>query len=246
MGIFSRFKDIVSANLSSMLDRAEDPEKMIRLMIREMEETLVEIKASCAGTMAASKRIGRELDEARAKADLWAGRAELAVERGREDMAREALLERRRHGERVETLEDEKARADALVDQARADIGQLEEKLEAAKEKQRLLIQRHKRAAAKHQAQGRVRAAGGAEAMVRFERYEQRIERLEAEAGLVNPSRPAEGPSLEDAFRRLEEGTVDEELAELKRRAAERAGDQTGGRSGGAAAKGAASADAAE
>ena len=93
MGIFTRFKDIVSANLNSMLDKAEDPEKLIRLMIREMEETLVELKAACAGNMAGVARIRRELEAARARVATWDDRARLAVDRGRDDLAREALVE---------------------------------------------------------------------------------------------------------------------------------------------------------
>ena len=91
MGIFTRFRDIVSANINAMLDKAEDPEKLIKLMIREMEDTLVELKASCAQVMANSKRAQRQLDEARSKRQYWAKNAELAVNKGRDDLAREEI-----------------------------------------------------------------------------------------------------------------------------------------------------------
>ncbi|MBM9532304.1 PspA/IM30 family protein, partial [Desulfoprunum benzoelyticum] len=94
MGVFTRFKDIVSSNINSMLDRAEEPEKMIRLMIQEMEETSVELKAACAGLMADQKRIARELSQVVERTELWSNRARLAMEKGREDLAREALLEK--------------------------------------------------------------------------------------------------------------------------------------------------------
>ena len=96
MGIFTRFRDIVSSNINAMLDKAEDPEKLIKLMIREMEDTLVEIKTACAGVMASGKKIQRQLDGHRSRQSYWGGKAELAVEKGRDDLAREALMEKYR------------------------------------------------------------------------------------------------------------------------------------------------------
>ena len=91
MGIFTRFRDIVSSNINAMLDKAEDPEKLVRLMIREMEDTLVEIKASCAGVMAGAKKVERQLDEVRARIRYWEEKAPLAVSKGRDDLARQPL-----------------------------------------------------------------------------------------------------------------------------------------------------------
>ena len=116
MGIFSRVADIISSNINAMLDKAEDPEKLIRLMIREMEDTLIEIKASCAGAMAQNKKIAREIEDVRASESRWAGRAQLAVEKGRDDLAREALVEKRRYTQRIETLEQELGDALELFD----------------------------------------------------------------------------------------------------------------------------------
>jgi phage shock protein A len=96
MGIFTRFRDIVSSNINTMLDRAEDPEKLIKLMIREMEDTLIEIKAACAGVMASSKKVQRQLDEIADRVKYWEDKAGLAVSKKRDDLAREALLEKRR------------------------------------------------------------------------------------------------------------------------------------------------------
>jgi len=117
MGIFTRVSDIIHSNINAMLDKAEDPEKLIRLMIQEMEDTLVEIKASCAGAMATKKKVQRELDEALSRADQWGHKAQLAVNKGREDLAREALIEKRRYRERAEALEREASECDALVEQ---------------------------------------------------------------------------------------------------------------------------------
>ena len=218
MGVFNRFADIVTANISAILDRAEDPEKMIRLMIREMEETLVEIKAGCAASMAKRTQIARLLEETRQRADLWHERARMAVDKGREDLAREALVEKRRVQDRVEGLAAELADFEALVEQAREDIAKLEEKLRSAQEKQRLLVQRHFRANARKRAQQDIRRADGADAVVRFEQFEQRIERMEAEASLVNPPRSG---SLDEEFTLLEGSEdIEKELEALKRKAA--------------------------
>jgi phage shock protein A len=143
MGIFTRFCDIINSNLNAMLDRAEDPEKLVRLMIHEMEDTLVEIKASCAGVMAGAKKIARQLDEAKSRINYWKDRAELAVSKGRDSLARQALLEKRRFLDRAESLEHEILGHNELVEQYQDDIRQLEDKLGTAREKERMLTQRH-------------------------------------------------------------------------------------------------------
>ena len=129
MGIFTRFRDIVSSNINSMLDRAEDPEKLIRLMIREMEDTLVELKAACAGVMAETKTVQRRMDEAGDRSRFWADKAKLAIDKGRDELAREALVEKRRHHERFAALEAELKQQSGLVAQYHEDIRQLEDKL---------------------------------------------------------------------------------------------------------------------
>ena len=126
-----------------MLDKAEDPEKLIRLMIREMEDTLVEIKSACAGVMAGGKKIKRQLDGLGTRAQYWEEKAELAVNKGRDDLAREALVEKRKFNRRMETLEGDLGEHDLLIEQYQDDIRQLEEKLKSARDKQRMLVQRH-------------------------------------------------------------------------------------------------------
>lgn len=214
MGIFSRLSDIISSNINVMLDKAEDPEKLVRLMIQEMEDTLVEIKASCAGVMATKKKVQRELDEILARAQQWAQRAQLAINKGREDLAREALVEKRRYRERAHALEQESVQCDALVEQYQTDMAQLEDKLSTVREKQRILAQRHIHAQRKKQAQQEIRRFESREAVMRFEQFENRIERMEAEADLVNFGRK---PTLEDEFVRLEgDEEIEKELQELK------------------------------
>ena len=214
MGIFSRLSDIISSNLNAMLDKAEDPEKLIRLMIQEMEDTLVEIKASCAGVMATKKKVQRELEEGQTRAQQWGEKAQVAVNKGREDLAREALMEKRRYRERTGTLEKELSHCDALIEQYQADIGQLEDKLSAAREKQRLLVQRHIHAQRKKRAQQEIRRLDTTDALIRFEQFENRIERIKAEADLVNFGRK---PPLEEEFARLEgDEEIEKELQTLK------------------------------
>ncbi|MBU1610390.1 MAG: phage shock protein PspA [Proteobacteria bacterium] len=214
MGIFSRFKDIVSSNLNAMLDKAEDPEKLIRLMIQEMEETLVEIKAGTAALMADRTRINREREDATNRTGVWEDRAKLAVDKGREDLAREALMEKHRTQGVVDGLEAEQSRFDAMVEQAREDIAQLEAKLENARERQRSLIKRHVRAGERKRARTDVRRAQSADALLRFDHFERRVERMEAEAELAGPAAPH---SLENDFALLEgSDSIEAELEALK------------------------------
>ncbi len=218
MGIFSRFRDIISANLNSMLEKAEDPEKLIKLMIQEMEDTLVELKSSCAGAMASKARVTRAASEARQRAEDWERKARLAVEKGREDLAREALLEKRNSQEEAATREQELAHFEDLIEQYQDDIKQLEEKLAAARNKHRILVQRHIHASTRKVAQSRIRKADTSDAFVRFEQFESRIDRMEADADLVNYGRK---PTLHDAFEELErDDEIENELDALKKRVA--------------------------
>uniref|UniRef100_I2Q744 Phage shock protein A (IM30), suppresses sigma54-dependent transcription n=1 Tax=Desulfovibrio sp. U5L TaxID=596152 RepID=I2Q744_9BACT len=221
MGIFSRFRDIIHSNINTMLDRAEDPEKLIRLMIQEMEETLVELKADCARAMAQAATSGRELAAVRDRAAQWGEKAELAVDKGREDLAREALLEKRGLDARAEALGTEQAAMEGMIAACREDIARLDEKLASAKERQRTLLHRHIRATGKKRVREDISKADSTEAMLRFEQFESRIERLEAEAELAGSAtgarRPAEGESLEARFDRLAaDEDVERELARIK------------------------------
>ena len=214
MGIFTRFRDIISSNINAMLDKAEDPEKLIRLMIREMEDTLVEIKASCAGVMASSKKVQRQLDEVLVREKHWKDRAGLAVNKGRDDLAREALVEKRKYSDRADTFEKELIEYKALIEQYQDDIRQLEDKLGTAREKQRVLVQRHIHANGKKRAQQEIRRVDSSEAILRFEEFENRIERMEAEADMVNFGRK---PTLEGEFDMLlVDEDIEKELLTLK------------------------------
>ena len=160
MGIFTRFRDIISSNINAILDKAEDPEKLIKLMIREMEDTLVEIKAACAGAMASSKKVQRQLVTVQDRIQYWEEKAQLAVSKGRDNLAREALVEKRRYTRRIDGLESELTEHNLLVEQYQADIRQLEDKLKSARDKQRLLVQRHIHASQKNSGSRRNQTRG--------------------------------------------------------------------------------------
>jgi phage shock protein A len=214
MGIFTRFRDIISSNINAMLDRAEDPEKLIQLMIREMEDTLVELKTSCAAVIAGRKKLQRRLGEIRSREDYWEDRARLAVDKGRDDLAREALSEKRRFTGMTESLDQELLEHEDMAKQYQEDIRQLEDKLHTAREKQRMLIQRHIHARRKKRAQQEIRRVDNFETIARFDDLENRIERMEAEADLVNFGKK---PSLEEEFDKLRlDDDIEEELAALK------------------------------
>jgi len=213
MGIFSRFRDIISSNLNAMLEKAEDPEKLIKLMIQEMEDTLVELKASCAGAMANRAKVERAREAASESVAKWEKKARLAIEKGREDLAREALLEKRNFQDEVSHREKESAHFEQLVGQYQKDIHQLEEKLEAARNKHRILVQRHIHASQRKNAQTKIRNADSSDAFVRFEQFESRIDRMEADADLVN----VKASNLEDEFAKMEsDEEIENELASLK------------------------------
>ena len=214
MGVFTRFRDIISSNINAMLDKAEDPEKLIKLMIREMEDTLVEIKASCAGVMAGDKKVQRRLEEVQSREKYWDEKATLAVHKGRDDLAREALVEKRRFSDMIDTLDYELKEYNNLIEQYQDDIRQLEDKLVAAREKQRILVQRHIRAKGKKRAQEEIRRMDNSEAIFKFEQFENRIERMEAEADLVNFGRK---PTLEEELDNLSvDDEIEKELQTLK------------------------------
>ncbi|MDA8138686.1 MAG: PspA/IM30 family protein [Desulfobacteraceae bacterium] len=214
MGIFTRFRDIVSSNINAMLDKAENPEKLIKLIIREMEDTLVELKASCAGVMANCKQVQRQLLQAEALTKQWHERASLAVKKERDGLAREALLEKRHALDRCAALRKEYDEHEALVAQYQEDIQQLQDKLDAARNKQRMLVQRQARASAKLKSQEEIRRIESNDAIMRFEELENRIERMEVEADFAALPRKSK---LENEFESLRmDDELEQELLALK------------------------------
>lgn len=214
MGIFTRVRDIVNSNINSALDKAEDPEKLVKQMIREMEDTLVEIKAACAGAMASQKKTERDLEWSTRQSERWSSRAELAIDRGREELARKALLTKRQFEDELEVTRTESEKLADLVAEYKSDIVQIEEKLGTARERQRVLVQRHIHAVQKKRAQRDIRRFDSSGAIVRFEEFANRVDRADAEAQLVNYGRPK---SLEQEFAEIErDESIEDELQALK------------------------------
>lgn len=214
MGIFNRAKDVMQANLNSMLDRAEDPEKMIRLIVADMEESLVDLKAACAGAIAERKRLGRLQDRVEGRLAMWTERAAEAVARNREELAREALRERMRLTARLDDLRAEMDQAAGIVTGYRSDIARLEQRLDEVRIRERVLVQRHIRASNRRKAAEEIRRFDSSEALARFEACQVRLDRMEAAADLAQTET---GPDLETRFRRMaEDEAIDDELQIIK------------------------------
>ena len=214
MGIFSRFSDIVNANINAVLEKAEDPEKIIRLMIQEMEDTLVEIRSAAAKCIADRKELGRHIEHLEREQEEWARRAELAVRRDREDLARAALAEKQDIGDQVVRMHAEFGNLDAQLEKFNADITQLQGKLNDAKIRQRSIVIRHKTASSQLSARKHIHSDRLDEMLFRFENAERRIDRMESESEAIGMGR---GRNLADEIEGLEgNDRVEAELADLK------------------------------
>lgn len=212
---FSRFLDIVNANINSLLDKAEDPEKMIKLMMQEMEDTLIELKSSCAAKMASRAKTDRTYKEALNAVERWQSRAELAISKGREDLAREALLEKKQAKATLDRLKEELTTYDEVIKTAKSEINQIEDKLSTVKQKYQMMVERAKRAREEQAAQETLRRASEGNTLHRFNDMEEKIDRMQADNDL-NRS----GSTLDEKFRDLEEmDDIDAEIEELRKRA---------------------------
>lgn len=213
MGIFSRITEIVNSNINAMLDKAEDPEKMVKLMINEMEDTLTEVKSAAAEVVADKIRLTRVVKAETDRAAEWEGRAQLAVEKGREDLAREALEQKMASENKAGQYQTRLTEVEALVKQYQGDIARLEEKLTSARNRQRTLIASHHSAVNRRRVEEKIYKLNTSGAFAKFENYENRIDRFNAEAEVLHTS----NTSLEQKFEDLAQGkSVDDELAKLK------------------------------
>lgn len=184
MSIFSRLADIINSNLTALLDKAEDPQKMVRLIIQEMEDELVKERSNLARFLASQKEIGRQVARHQERVDEWQAKAELALTKGREDLARAALIEKKKQTELSETLYREQLAVDSGIEKLGEEIRQLEAKLEDARARQKAMAIRTEAASSRLNVQSQV-ARGESQAVVsKFERMERRIDEMEARADL--------------------------------------------------------------
>ncbi|MFQ1688032.1 phage shock protein PspA [Aeromonas veronii] len=184
MSIFSRLADIINSNLTALLDKAEDPQKMVRLIIQEMEDELVKERSNLARFLASQKEIGRQVARHQERVDEWQAKAELALTKGREDLARAALIEKKKQTELSETLYREQQAVDSGIEKLGEEIRQLEAKLEDARARQKAMAIRTEAASSRLNVQSQV-ALGESQAVVsKFERMERRIDEMEARADL--------------------------------------------------------------
>ena len=222
MGVFSRLSDIVNSNINAMLDKAEDPEKIVRLIIQEMEDTLVEVRSRAARAIADKKEVDRRKAEFELRSREWESKAELAIAKGRDDLAKGAIAAKRKALEMAELFAKEREAIDKSLDKANDDLEKLQAKLKEAKAKQRSLEIRRSTAEGSLRINRAVYDGRIDEAMARYERYERRIDEMEAEAESYVMGR---SKSLEQEFRELEsEDDVNAEFAALKKRVADRVG----------------------
>ena len=213
MSIFSRFTDIVNSNINALLDKAEDPEKMVRLIIQEMEDTLVEVRSASAKTLANKKEIANQIAKYESDASDWEAKAELALSKDREDLARAALQEKKKSAEAAEALSKELAIVEEQISKLQDEIGQLQEKLADAKSRQKAIIMRQKTASSRLEVKKTLDSTKVDNAMGRFEQYERKIDDLESQVEAYDLGKK----TLQDEFAELEASDkVEDELAALK------------------------------
>ena len=213
MSIFSRLSDIINSNISSLLDKAENPEKMIRMVIQEMEETLVEVRSGTAKVIAGKKTLSTRAEQLKKPARDWEGKAELALSKGREDLAKAALMEKSNITASVEITEKDLHKLDQTLDKLSSEIEQLQAKLNDARARQKTIVIRTKATESRVDVNRQLNNYTIDNAMDKFEYYEKKIDQMEGQMDSAH----VEKQGKKNEFDELEkEESIDRELEELK------------------------------
>jgi len=217
MSIFSRMSDIINSNINAMLDQAEDPAKMVRLIIQEMEDTLVEVRTSSARVLAERKQATRRLEQARADAESWEEKARLAISRQREDLARGALQEKRAIDEEVALVEAELTAADEHIEHLSTEVSQLQQKLDDARARQKALSLRTQTVQSRIKVKRQIQRDALDDAFFRFERFERRMDTLESQLEAMDIGRDV-SPDLAAQINVLtDDERISDDLERLKK-----------------------------
>jgi phage shock protein A len=220
MGVFSRLTDIINSNVNAILDRAEDPQKIIRLIVQEMEETLMEVRSTAARTIAERKEIDRRLRRIHEAQAEWDRKAELALRKGREDLSRAALIEKAKLNEAAKPMQEELEALESTLHRGDEDIAKLEAKLREAKAKQQAMLTREQAASNRLRVRKQTYDPRVDNAFARFESLERRIERTEGEVEAFDLGKRT---TLAEEIANLEaNASIEAELDALKARIAGR------------------------
>ncbi|MFT4927753.1 MAG: phage shock protein A [Phenylobacterium sp.] len=218
MGVFTRFTDIVNANLNTALDRAEDPEKVVRLIIQEMEETLVEVRANTAGYLADKKSLERKAANMTTLSTQWGEKAALALSKDREDLARAALVEKHGLDQDLEQLTIDIAKLDEILQSLQKDSGRLQEKMAEAKARQKAMQVRNDSAVTRLKVRQQTHSVDIDRAIERFSGYERKIDELEAQVEAYDLT---SGKLLSQQFKEMETNDkVEAALSQMKKKVA--------------------------
>ena len=215
MGIFSRISDIINSNINALLDSAEDPEKMVRLVIQEMEETLVEVRTNSARLLADKKELNRRFERLVKQSSDWQSKAELALGKGREDLAKLALIEKSEVNDIIEAIESDRAKLERTLNKLTEDIELLQLKLNEAKSRQKIIVMRTRATENRVTVNRKLRDNDVDMAISKLDYFEKKIDQMESqmEADAIGNS------SLHKEFDDLEmQDKIDQELQELKSR----------------------------
>ncbi len=214
MSVFKRFSDVLNSNLNAMLDKAENPEKLVRMIISEMENTLLNVRTESAKTIADKKEMERQIKNYQDEVESWQKRAELALEKGREDLAKQALQEKHRVEQAIDAQQKEFAALEVALERLDHDIAKLQGKLNEAVARRKAIVARHETVKATVHMRKSIDSSSIDTALSRFDRFEKRMDQLEAEVEAMDLGRNVSLSQQIDSLEHDEE--LDKELEALK------------------------------